>query len=124
MDMQFTYVHVGWEGSANDSRVLDEAISDPNHGFSWPPTGSYYLVDSSFPIGTSFLPLHKSTRYDAQEFCSSNRQPKTKKELYNYRHSSLRMVIEWSFGVLKARFPILNLMPNFKHSRQRYVIVA
>ncbi|KAK9994196.1 hypothetical protein SO802_023899 [Lithocarpus litseifolius] len=124
MDMQFTYVHAGWEGSANDSRVLDEAISSPKHGFLWPPTGSYYLVDSSFPIGTSFLPLHKSTRYYAQEFHSSNSQLSTKKELYNYRHSLLRMVIERSFGVLKACFPILNLMPNFKRTRQRYVIVA
>ena len=46
------------------------------------------------------------------------------KELFNYQHSSLRMVIERSFGVLKARFPILNLMPNFKRSRQYYVITA
>ena len=76
------------------------------------------------PIGTSFLPPHKSTRYHAQEFYSSNRNPTTMKELFNYQHSSLRMVIERSFGVLKARFPILNLMPNFKRSRQCYVITA
>ena len=39
MDMQFTYVHAGWEDSANDSWVSDEVISDPKHGFPWPPTG-------------------------------------------------------------------------------------
>nr|XP_023878540.1 protein ALP1-like [Quercus suber] len=116
MDMQFTFVHGGWEGSANDSRVFKEAISDRKHGFSWPPTG--------LPIGTSFLPPHKSTRYHAQEFKSSGRRITSKKELYNYRHSSLRMVIERSFGVLKARFPILNLMPNFKPIRQRYVVIV
>ena len=33
MDIQFTYVHAGWEGSANDSRVLEEAIGDRKHGF-------------------------------------------------------------------------------------------
>ena len=33
MDMQFIYVHTGWEGSANDSRVLEKAIGDPKHGF-------------------------------------------------------------------------------------------
>ena len=86
--------------------------------------GSYYLVDSGLLIGTSFLPPHKSTRYHAQEFRLSGRWPTSKKELYNYRHSSLWMVIELSFGVLKARFPILNLMPNFKQTRQRYVIVV
>ena len=34
------------------------------------------------------------------------------------------MVIKRSFGVLKARFPILNLMPNFKPIRQRYVVIV
>ncbi|XP_030937627.1 uncharacterized protein LOC115962884 [Quercus lobata] len=117
MDMQFTFVHGGWEGNANDSRLFEEAISDWKHGFPWPPTGSYYLVDSGLPISASFLPPHKSTRYHAQEFNSSGRWITLKKELYNYRHSSLQMVIEQSFGVLKARFPILNLMPNFKPIR-------
>ncbi|KAK9986893.1 hypothetical protein SO802_031844 [Lithocarpus litseifolius] len=120
--LQFTYVHAGWEGSANDSRAFEEAISDRKHGFPWPPTGSYYLVDLGLAIGTSFLPPHKSTSYHAQEFRSSSRWPTSKKELYNYRHSSLWMVIERSFGVLKARFHILNLMPNFKQTRERYVI--
>ncbi|KAK9989943.1 hypothetical protein SO802_030182 [Lithocarpus litseifolius] len=68
--------------------------------------------------------FEKSTRYHAQEFHSSGRWITSKKELYNYRHLSLRMVIERSFGVLKACFPILNLMPNFKSVRQRYVIVV
>ena len=86
--------------------------------------GSYYLVDSSLPIGTSFLPPHKSTRYHAQEFHSSGRQITSKKELYNYRHSSLQMVIERSFGVLKARFPILNSMQNFKPIRQQYMVIV
>ena len=40
MDMQFAYVNVGWEGNVNDSRVLDEAISDPKYRFPWPPTST------------------------------------------------------------------------------------
>nr|POE86831.1 hypothetical protein CFP56_24830 [Quercus suber] len=71
----------------------------------FPLVRSYYLVDSRYPIGASFLPPHKSTRYHAQEFRMSNRQSASGKELYNYIYSSLRMVIEKSFGVLKARFP-------------------
>ena len=39
MDMQFTYVHAGWESSGNDSWVWDEVINDPKHGFPWPTTG-------------------------------------------------------------------------------------
>nr|XP_023871633.1 uncharacterized protein LOC111984237 [Quercus suber] len=104
-DMKFTYVHSGWEGSDNNSKVFEEAIKELKHGFPRPPKGSYYLVDSRYPIGASFLPPHKSTRYHAQEFRMSNRQSASGKELYNYIYSSLRMVIEKSFGVLKARFP-------------------
>ena len=38
-DMKFTYVHSGWEGSAHDSKVFEEAIKDPKHGFPWPSEG-------------------------------------------------------------------------------------
>ena len=86
--------------------------------------GSYYLVDSGYPIGASFLPPHKATQYHAQEFKRSNRQSASGKELFNYRHSSLRMVIERSFGVFKARFPILSCMANYKESRQCLVVSA
>ncbi|XP_023888121.1 uncharacterized protein LOC112000257 [Quercus suber] len=85
--------------------------------------GFYYLVDSGYPIGASFLPPHKATRYHAQEFRRrSTRQPKLGKELFNYRHSSLRMVIERAFGVLKARFPILSNMAKYKQYRQHLVV--
>ena len=45
MDMQFTYVHAKWKGSANDLKVLKEAISDPKHGFPWPPVGTIHYYD-------------------------------------------------------------------------------
>ena len=38
-DMKFTYVHFGWEGSAHNSKICEEAIKDPKHGFLWPPEG-------------------------------------------------------------------------------------
>ena len=82
------------------------------------------MVDSGYPVGASFLPPHKVTRYHAQEFERSNWQPALGRELFNHRHSSLRMVIERSFGVLKARFPILSCMVNYKESRQHLVVSA
>ncbi|VVA18103.1 Hypothetical predicted protein, partial [Prunus dulcis] len=63
-NMLFTYVYTGWEGTANDSKVLMDAIRRGRH-------------------------------------------PRGAMELFYYRHSSLRNVIERCFGVLKARFPIL-----------------
>ncbi|KAL0015905.1 hypothetical protein SO802_002974 [Lithocarpus litseifolius] len=122
--MRFTYVHSGWEGSANDSRVMQDALGHAEYEFPWPPRGSYYLVDSRYAIGSAFLPPHKSARYHAQEFRGVNRQPTTPQELFNYRHSSLRMVIERCFGVLKARFRILTEMHSFSISRQRLLVTA
>ncbi|KAL0001334.1 hypothetical protein SO802_015115 [Lithocarpus litseifolius] len=77
---------------------------------------------TGYPIGASFLPPHKATPYHAQEFRWSNRQPSSGKELFNYRHYSLCMVIERCFGFLKARFPILSCMANYQQSRQRLVV--
>ena len=85
---------------------------------------SYYLIDSGYAIGSAFLPPYKFVRYHAQEFRDANRQPTTLQELFNYRHSSLRMVIERCFGVLKARFPILTEMHSFFISRQRLIMIA
>ena len=46
------------------------------------------------------------------------------KELFNYRHSSLRNVIERCFDVLKARFLVLKMMPRYKPCRQGNVMRA
>ena len=38
-DMRFTYVMAGWEGTANDARVLMETITKPENQFPMPPHG-------------------------------------------------------------------------------------
>ena len=38
-NMRFTYVHSGWEGSANDSRVMQDALGHAEYEFPWPPRG-------------------------------------------------------------------------------------
>nr|XP_027191927.1 uncharacterized protein LOC113787214 [Cicer arietinum] len=70
------------------------------------------------------LPPYRGERYHAQEYRGQGRQPRSPEELFNYRHSSLRMTIERCFGVLKNRFPILKLMPPYKPSRQRLIVIA
>jgi hypothetical protein len=38
-DMKFTFVCSEWEGSANDSRVFENAITSGKHMFPWPAAG-------------------------------------------------------------------------------------
>ncbi|KAJ9561940.1 LOW QUALITY PROTEIN: hypothetical protein OSB04_007100 [Centaurea solstitialis] len=48
----------------------------------------------------------------------------TKEEKFNHVHAQVRSVIERSYGVLKARFPILKEMAPFPFTKQRNVIIA
>ncbi|XP_059638654.1 protein ALP1-like [Cornus florida] len=121
-DMKFTYVVAGWEGSANDSRVLLETIFDPTMNFSLPPEGKYYLVDSGYTNMRYFLAPYRGERYHLQEY--RGRRIRGPHELFNYRHSSLRNVIERCFGILKMRWPILKLMPPYKLSVQALIVIA
>jgi len=48
---------------------------------------------------------YRGVRYHLKEYL--RRRSQNAKELLNLRHSSLRNVIERTFGVLKKRFPII-----------------
>ncbi|XP_010274186.1 PREDICTED: uncharacterized protein LOC104609543 [Nelumbo nucifera] len=123
-DMHFTFVYVGWEGSAHDSRVLSEAISRPDLQFPHPPTGKYYLVDSGYSNMIGYLTPYSGERYHLNEYCGPHRRFNSKKELFNFTHSCLRNVIERCFGVLKSKFLILGNMPSFDLKMQRYIVMA
>jgi len=53
----------------------------------------------------SILTPYRGVRYHLKEY--ARRGPQKPRELFNLRHSSLRNVIERTFGVLKKRFPII-----------------
>ncbi|KAA0059130.1 putative nuclease HARBI1 [Cucumis melo var. makuwa] len=57
----FVYILVGWEGSAEDSRILHNAISRPN-GLKV-PKGYYYLVDAGYQNAEGFLAPYRGQRY-------------------------------------------------------------
>ena len=44
-DMLFTFVYAGWEGTANDSRVFVEAITNSELRFPHPPTGKFHSMN-------------------------------------------------------------------------------
>ncbi|XP_028099316.1 uncharacterized protein LOC114298876 [Camellia sinensis] len=62
-------------------------------------------------------------KYHLQEF-NRRRHYHGPKELFNHGHSSLRNVIERTFGVLKQRFPLLRHMPQYDMVRQGLIVMA
>lgn len=86
-------------------------------------TDQFYLVDSGYPNMFGYLAPYRGQRYHLRDYRGQGR-PRGMHELFNYRHSSLRNVIERCFGVLKARFPILKMMPNYPIRRQRQIPTA
>ncbi|KAK1272113.1 hypothetical protein QJS04_geneDACA023489 [Acorus gramineus] len=120
--MRFTFVCAGWEGTAHDSKVLAHAVYNPEHNFPLPPPNKYYVVDAGYPNRNGFLAPYRNTQYHLPDFQRAG--PRGKEEMFNSLHSSLRNVIERSFGILKKRFPILNLMPNYPYRTQVKIVVA
>ncbi|PPS13516.1 hypothetical protein GOBAR_AA07069 [Gossypium barbadense] len=96
-DLKFSYVLAGWEGSAHDSRILSDALSRPRRIRI--PEGKYYLADARYVIRNGHITLYHGVRYHLKEFSAQG--PENAKELFNLRHSSLRITIERVFGILE-----------------------
>ncbi|KAL5546858.1 hypothetical protein UlMin_006545 [Ulmus minor] len=94
--MKFTYVVAGWEGSVHDARVLRDAERDPSFRFPHPPMGKDRRRQGGDP----------------------------RNERFNYRHASLRNVVERTFGLWKNRFRILSGIPRYGVRKQRDIIIA
>uniref|UniRef100_A0A6N2MWC7 Uncharacterized protein n=1 Tax=Salix viminalis TaxID=40686 RepID=A0A6N2MWC7_SALVM len=122
-DMQFTFVWARWEGSAHDTRIFLEAIDSTSIKFSKPPEGKYYLVDAGYPNEYGYLGPYRGERYHLEDFRRLG-EPSGRREVFNRAHSSLRNVIEWTFGVWKQRWKILQCMPPYPYKTQVAIIVA
>ncbi|CAN0925211.1 hypothetical protein LINGRAHAP2_LOCUS34622 [Linum grandiflorum] len=149
-DMRFTYVMAGWEGTTNDSRIVLETASNPNNQFPMPPlgmvqiflatlqfpfkdfklfftyhliAGKYYIVDFGYSNIPGFLAPYRGYTTYFQEMRRRG-GPKGREELFNYRHSNLRNIIERCFGVLKKRFPILKNMCSYSYRKQTLIVIA
>ena len=65
-------------------------------------------MDSGYANRVGYLAPFKGSTYHIPEFCHrSGHPPQGKYEMFNFLHSSLRNVIERSFGVLKQKWRIL-----------------
>ncbi|KAK5785683.1 hypothetical protein PVK06_040290 [Gossypium arboreum] len=121
-DLKFSYVLAGWEGSAHDSRILSDALSRPR-GLRIPEgKGKYYLADAGYGIRNGYITPYRGVRYHLKEF--SDQGPENAKELFNLRHSSLRITIERVFGILKKRFRVLDAEPFWNFQTQVDIVLA
>ncbi|XP_023728924.1 uncharacterized protein LOC111876605 [Lactuca sativa] len=121
-DMIFTFVWADWEDIAHDSRVLKEVVFHPTSNFPFPPSDKYYLCDATYTNTRGFLAPYHNTRYWLSDF--RRRRALTKEENFNHAHAQLRNVIEHTYGVLKARFPILKQMAPYPFPIQRDIVLA
>uniref|UniRef100_A0A8H7K650 DDE Tnp4 domain-containing protein n=1 Tax=Bionectria ochroleuca TaxID=29856 RepID=A0A8H7K650_BIOOC len=80
----FTYVLAGAEGSVNDALLYQHTVSK-----SLRIPIQYYII----------------------EFSNGSTGPQNTKELYNRRHTTLRMIVEQTFGGTKKKFRILRSTP-------------
>ena len=95
-DMLITDVYGGWPGSVHDARVFrrsplhDRLEANLNEMC---PNGSYLIGDAAYSLQTYMMTPFKDCNNLTQ-------QQKT----YNFKHSSTRMRIEHTFGLLKGRW--------------------
>ncbi|KAH6835179.1 nuclease HARBI1-like protein [Perilla frutescens var. hirtella] len=121
-DLQFMYVLSGWEGSAHDSKLLNDALLRRN-GLHV-PQGKYFLVDCGFANRRQFFAPLCGVRYHLKDFGGQGCHPRNASELFNLRHASLRNVIERIFGVFKSRFTIFKTAPTFPFKTQAELVLA
>jgi hypothetical protein len=72
--------------------------------------GKFYLLDVGYACRLGFIPPYRGTRYHLKEYAHRN-YPTNPRDLFNLRHSSLRVIVERAFGALKNRFRILDNKP-------------
>ena len=66
----FSYVRSGWDGSAHDARVLENARKHAFHV----PKGKYYLADAGYGLSKHFLTPYRGVRYHLREFGIANQR--------------------------------------------------
>ncbi|PKU84043.1 hypothetical protein MA16_Dca010327 [Dendrobium catenatum] len=123
-NMCFTFIMARWEGSAHDSRIFKFATRNRRNNFPMPPAGKYYVVDAGYPMQRGFFKPFPDTKYHIPDFERGSQLVRGRKETFNKRHSSLRGVIERSFGVWKKKWVILRDMPTYSFKKQIKIVIA
>ncbi|PLW32523.1 hypothetical protein PCANC_22437 [Puccinia coronata f. sp. avenae] len=117
---EFVYVLAGWEGSAHDTRVFNDATSK---GLNI-PNKRFFLANAGYGLQPGLMTPYQAVQYHLKEQASAGLHPSTRKELYNLRHSTLRNIVERLFGCFKRKFSILKSAPEIELSKQICLVYA
>lgn len=121
-DMNFIYALTGWEGSAADARVLHDALTrDDTLNV---PRGHYYLCDNGYANVEGFLTPYRRVRYHRDAWGNRAAGPQNYKEIFNWRHSQARNVIERAFGLLKKKMGHTSKSVVLSTETQNRIIMA
>ncbi|XP_010418595.1 PREDICTED: uncharacterized protein LOC104704161 [Camelina sativa] len=120
-NMRFIYTRIGVPGRAHDSKILTYCARHDNF-FPFPSSEKYFLVDSGYPNRRGFLAPYRGEAYHPNHF--AGRRPGTVRETFNKRHSSLRSVIERTFGVWKGKWSILEGRVRYDVQMQEKIVAA
>ncbi|KAK1669927.1 hypothetical protein QYE76_058086 [Lolium multiflorum] len=106
---------------AHDASILADSLSRPD-GLQI-RDGKFYLGDAGYACRPGILNPFRKTRYHLNEFSAKHR-PQNVKELFNLRHSSLRVTIEREFAALKNKFKVLDQKPFHTFDTQVKLVLA
>ncbi|WVZ58991.1 hypothetical protein U9M48_009201, partial [Paspalum notatum var. saurae] len=114
-----------WDG-LHDTRVFNDALTKYGDKFPHPPEGTIScmkILAGGFRVPNllGYLAPYKGTKYRP---VPTRQDQVGKKVVFNYVHSSLRNVIEHSFGVLKMKWRILKKLPSYPLAKQSKIILA
>lgn len=76
MDLTFCYILAGWDGSAHDDRILEDALFNKDFRV---PDGKYYLADAGYHNTDYLLCPYRGVRYHLKEQAAPEKSLSTKK---------------------------------------------
>lgn len=121
LDGTFSYVLAGCEGSVNDASLMRHACDKSLKMYSQ----RFYVGDAGFGSRVGLLVPYISVRYHLNDWKVSLEGPQNKEELYNLRHSRLRIIVELTFGRVKRKFRIMrSLPPEYSIYKQVLIVYA
>ena len=80
-------------------------------------------MDTGYALETGYLAPFKNTRYHLDDFRGVGMDTLSRLEKFNFTHSSLRNVVERTFGVLKACWHILHGVPFCHREKAKKIII-